>query len=216
MISATRIVKRFNKNGRAIINDISFDIANGEIVSIIGRSGSGKSTLLYMISTLDRSFDGEVLYNSKSIKKMGVEEIHSLRNLNIGFVFQFHYLLSELTALENVLLPCRKLGMTEDHKSFAKYLLKEVGLEDKEDSVPGSLSGGEQQRVAIARALILKPAYVFADEPTGNLDPLSGETVMKLFFKFNKEFGTSIVYVTHDQDFASMAPRKIHLVEGKI
>ena len=218
MISAVNLIKHFPNTPRPVIDGVSLEIKNGEFVSMMGRSGSGKSTLLYLLSTLDRTFEGDILYDSKTIKTMGVDEIHQLRNKQIGFVFQFHYLLSEFTALENVMMPSRKAKDPKDKafKIFALHLLKEVGLEGKENSFPGGLSGGEQQRVAVARALMMKPTYLFADEPTGNLDTISGELVMRLFSKFNKEYGTTIVYVTHDQDFANLAPRKINLLEGKI
>jgi ABC-type lipoprotein export system ATPase subunit len=216
MISAKNLIKKFPKSAKAVIDDVSLDVNAGEFISMVGRSGSGKSTLLYLLSTLDRHFEGEVAYDGTDIKKMAVDEIHRLRNRKIGFVFQFHYLLSELSAFENVFLPCRKAEAPDQHKSFVMHLLKEVGLEGKEHALPANLSGGEQQRVAVARALVMKPAYLFADEPTGNLDSANGATVMQLFSRFNQEFGTSIVYVTHDQEFAALAKRKIHLVDGKI
>jgi putative ABC transport system ATP-binding protein/lipoprotein-releasing system ATP-binding protein len=172
--------------------------------------------LLYLLSTLDRDFSGDVYYDGQSVKSMNVEEVHLLRNQQIGFVFQFHYLLSELTALENILVPTRKIYKATEKIDFARQLLKEVGLEGKEASLPSDLSGGEQQRVAVARALIMKPTYLFADEPTGNLDTVNGEKVMQLFMKFNREFGTTIVYVTHDRQFAALAPRQIQIVAGRI
>ena len=216
MISATKLIKTFPGTTKPVIQNIDLEIKNGEFISMVGRSGSGKSTLLYLLSTLDRQFDGDVLYDGRSIKAMGSEEVHQLRNKEIGFVFQFHYLLSELTALENVLLPTKKGGSTNEHAELATYLLKEVGLEEKMNSLPATLSGGEQQRVAIARSLIMKPHYIFADEPTGNLDSHNGDLVMQLFLKFNKEFGTTIIYVTHDKEFADLARRKIHLLDGKL
>lgn len=216
MIRAEKLFKIFPKSKTPVINDIDLVIERGEFISMVGRSGSGKSTLLYLLSTLDRDFSGNVFYEEQSVKQMNVEEIHSLRNKKVGFVFQFHYLLNELTALENILLPTRKTQSTALKTEFALQLLKEVGLEGKEHSLPGNLSGGEQQRVAVARALIMKPSYLFADEPTGNLDSINGEKVMQLFIKFNREFGTTIIYVTHDQQFASMAKRQIQLVSGRI
>jgi len=215
VLVARHLVKTFPKASSAVINDVSLEIKAGEFISMIGRSGSGKSTLLYLLSTLDRSFQGEVLYDGRNIQEMDVEEVHRLRNEKIGFVFQFHYLLSELSALENVLLPTRKAS-PGDYLTLARALLKEVGLEGKESRRPAGLSGGEQQRVAVARALIMRPTFLFADEPTGNLDSANGEIVMGLFKKFNKEFGTTIVYVTHDQEFAARASRSIHLIDGKI
>jgi ABC-type lipoprotein export system ATPase subunit len=216
MIRAEGLHKIFPKSKTPVIDGVSLVIENGDFVSMVGRSGSGKSTLLYLLSTLDRGFEGDVFYDAQSVKTMDVEEVHRVRNQRIGFVFQFHYLLSELTAIENILLPTRKTMGPLEKLDFARRLLKEVGLEGKEDSLPGDLSGGEQQRVAVARALIMKPDYLFADEPTGNLDSASGEKVMQLFMAFNKEFGTTVIYVTHDQQFAALARRQIKLVEGRI
>lgn len=216
MIRAEGLHKVFPKSKTPVINGVSLVIENGDFVSMVGRSGSGKSTLLYLLSTLDRGFEGDVFYDAQSVKAMDVEEVHRVPNQRIGFVFQFHYLLSELTAIENILLPTRKTIGPLEKLDFARRLLKEVGLEGKEDSLPGDLSGGEQQRVAVARALIMKPDCLFAGEPTGNLDSASGEKVMQLFMRFNKEFGTTVIYVTHDQQFAALARRQIKLVEGRI
>lgn len=216
MISASGIVKKFSPNGAEVIKDVNLEIFDGDFISLMGRSGSGKSTLLYLLSTLDRSFTGEVTYDHENVKKMNTKTIHSVRNKQIGFVFQFHYLLSELSALENILLPARKAGLLIEKRPFARELLAEVELLDKADRLPAQLSGGEQQRVAIARALIMRPKYLFADEPTGNLDSVSGGKVLDLFEKFNKEYGTSIIYVTHDKIFGERAKRKIHLTDGKL
>lgn len=216
MIEVKNLQKRFEKDSPLVIKNLNFSIQNGELISLMGRSGSGKSTLLYLLSTLDRTFEGEVLYDEKDVKKMNQDEIHHLRNSEIGFVFQFHYLLNELSALENVLLPARKAGLLKEKEKFAYELLNEVGLKGKEDRLPGNLSGGEQQRVAIARALIMKPTYLFADEPTGNLDSTNGEIIMQLFRKFNQEFKTTIIYVTHDEIFGKKANRIIQLVDGQI
>jgi putative ABC transport system ATP-binding protein/lipoprotein-releasing system ATP-binding protein len=183
---------------------------------LVGKSGSGKSTLLYIISTLDNPSEGEVFYDSRNLNTFSREEIYRLRNRNIGFVFQFHYLLAELTAIENVLLPARKANEVEKRRSFAVELLKTVGLEGKEHRYPGELSGGEQQRLAIARALIMDPKYIFADEPTGNLDSANGKIIMDLFKRVNQEKGTTIVYVTHDNDFATLAKKKVILLDGKL
>jgi putative ABC transport system ATP-binding protein/lipoprotein-releasing system ATP-binding protein len=183
---------------------------------MMGRSGSGKSTLLYLLSTLDRTFDGSVLYDGLDIKQMDVKKIHELRNKDIGFVFQFHYLLNELSAIDNILLPARKTNQMDQRESFARELLSQIGLADKADRLPANLSGGEQQRVAIARALIMQPKYLFADEPTGNLDSINGKMILDLFEKFNQKYGTTIVYVTHDKEFGERASKKITLVDGVI
>jgi ABC-type lipoprotein export system ATPase subunit len=216
MIVVQNLSKRFVPNLPDVIKKLNFSIQDGEFVALVGRSGSGKSTLLYLLSTLDRKFEGEVLYDGQDVRSMKEEDIHKLRNLQIGFVFQFHYLLNELTALDNILLPARKAGQINERLPFALELLQKVGLADKANRLPPQLSGGEQQRVAIARALVMRPKYLFADEPTGNLDSFNGDGIMKIFKQFNQEYGTSIIYVTHDQEFASRASRRIELVDGKI
>lgn len=216
MIEAHSIFKRFSSESEPVIKGIDIKINDGDFVSMMGRSGSGKSTLLYILSTLDRSFDGSVLYDGLDIKKMNAEKIHATRNTDIGFVFQFHYLLNELTAIENILLPARKANQLGQKESFARELLAQIGLSDKADRLPANLSGGEQQRVAIARALIMKPKYLFADEPTGNLDSANGKVILELFERFNNDYGTTIVYVTHDKEFGERAKRKIQLMDGVI
>jgi lipoprotein-releasing system ATP-binding protein len=216
MIRASHLTKRFTPTGPAVIDDLSVEIFNGNFISLVGRSGSGKSTLLYLISSLDRKYEGEVFYDQSEITHMPMQELHNLRNRQMGFVFQFHYLINELTALENILLPARKAGLLKEKESTAHELLKTVGLDEKAHRLPNQLSGGEQQRVAIARALIMQPKYLFADEPTGNLDTHNGDAVMNLFARFNQDHKTTIVYVTHDREFAKRASRQIELVDGKI
>lgn len=216
MIVARNLSKKFAPNLPNVIKNLNFSIEDGEFVALVGRSGSGKSTLLYLLSTLDRKFEGEVLYDDQDVRTMQEEDIHKLRNLQIGFVFQFHYLLNELTALDNILLPARKAGQLSERLPFALELLHKVGLADKANRLPPQLSGGEQQRVAIARALVMRPKYLFADEPTGNLDSYNGDGIMNIFKQFNLEYGTSIIYVTHDQEFAGRARRRIELVDGEI
>ena len=214
MIEIKNLTKIFPNSTTPVLKGINFKINNGDFVSLVGRSGSGKSTLLYILSTLDTGTSGEVFYDGKNLGNISQNEIYKLRNKNIGFVFQFHYLIQELTALENILLPARKAGEFERRKSYALQILKEVGLEGMEDRYPSQLSGGEQQRVAIARALIMEPTYIFADEPTGNLDSINGNKIIELFEKINKEKGTTIIFVTHDKEFAAKARRKISLVDG--
>ena len=216
MIQANSIFKRFEQTSDPVIKGIELTINDGDFISMMGRSGSGKSTLLYLLSTLDRTFDGSVLYDGLDIKQMDVKKIHELRNKEIGFVFQFHYLLNELSAIENILLPARKANQLAEKEPFARELLSQIGLADKADSLPANLSGGEQQRVAIARALIMQPKYLFADEPTGNLDSINGKMILDLFEKFNQKYGTTIVYVTHDKEFGERASKKITLVDGVI
>ena len=216
MILANSINKKFDPKSDSVIKGIELKINDGDFISMMGKSGSGKSTLLYILSTLDRNFEGSILYDGQDIKSMDIKKIHELRNREIGFVFQFHYLLNELSAIDNILLPARKANQLIQKEQFARELLSHVGLADKADRLPSNLSGGEQQRVAIARALIMQPKYLFADEPTGNLDSANGLLVLELFKKFNSEFGTAIVYVTHDQDFGQKASKKIKLVDGVI
>lgn len=199
-----------------ILKGITAEINTGEMISIIGRSGSGKSTLLYIMSSLDQPTSGEVIIDERSLQHMNVKELHQFRNLKMGFVFQFHHLLPELSAIENVLMPAIKTNSQEQHRKFAKELLGEFGILQMADKLPSQLSGGEQQRVAIARALVMKPTYIFADEPTGNLDSVNGQAVINLFRRINKDFGTTVIYVTHDLEFARMASRQIQLVDGQI
>jgi lipoprotein-releasing system ATP-binding protein len=210
------LVKSFGEPPTPVIRGVTGEIRQGEMVAVTGRSGSGKSTLLYLISSLDGVTSGEIRIDGERLDQLGSARLHEFRNLRMGFVFQFHYLLPELTALENVLIPARKTGRHLERESAALGLLKEFGLEDKRDRLPSQLSGGEQQRVAIARALIMEPRYIFADEPTGNLDSVNGQAVMNLLRKINRDRGATVIYVTHDVDFAAMADRRIHLVDGQI
>jgi len=215
-IEIKNLFKSFGEPSTEVLKGIDLSIHDGELVSIVGRSGSGKSTLLYVMSTLDHATSGNILYDNRDVTTFDENEIHLLRNQQIGFVFQFHYLLPELTVLENVLLPAYKLKMQNSKIETAKELIHEVGLSDKFHRLPGQISGGEQQRVAIARSLLMNPKYLFADEPTGNLDTINGDIIMKLFKKFNDERKTTIIYVTHDTDYANSAKRKIEIVDGKI
>jgi putative ABC transport system ATP-binding protein/lipoprotein-releasing system ATP-binding protein len=215
-IVCENLIKEFGVPPTRVIHGLDFEIADGEFLSISGRSGSGKSTLLYLISTLDMPTKGSVAIDGKVSSDMSVEELHNFRNENIGFVFQFHYLLAELTALENILLPPRRTGRHEAKREQALSLLKEFGIEDKKNHLPSQMSGGEQQRVAIARALIMEPKYIFADEPTGNLDSVNGQIVMDLLSRINRDRGSTLVIVTHEQDYAKMAEREIYLVDGHI
>ena len=215
-IEIKNLYKSFGMPETKVLKGIDLTINDGELISIVGRSGSGKSTLLYVMSTLDNATSGQVIYDGIDITTLNEDDIHLLRNKNIGFVFQFHYLLPELTVLENVLLPAHKLKLQNTKKEYALKLIKEVGLKGKEDRLPGQISGGEQQRVAIARALLMSPKYLFADEPTGNLDTINGDKIMSLFHKINQEMKTTIIYVTHDPDYANQAKRKIELIDGNV
>jgi putative ABC transport system ATP-binding protein/lipoprotein-releasing system ATP-binding protein len=199
-----------------VLHGLDLKIESGEFVAISGKSGSGKSTLLYILSTLDTPSDGEVIIDGKKLQEMSVSELHEFRNRYVGFVFQFHYLLSEINVIENILLPARQAGEYEERKERAISILKRLDIHDKVTSMPGELSGGQQQRVAIARALIMNPKYIFADEPTGNLDTQNAGVVMDILKEVNKDEGTTIALVTHDTDYSAMAQREIFLVDGKI
>jgi putative ABC transport system ATP-binding protein/lipoprotein-releasing system ATP-binding protein len=215
-IIARNVGKVIGAPPNRVLTDISLEIKDGEFVALTGKSGSGKSTLLYILSSLDEPTEGSVEISGQNVTQMKPEELGQLRNEQIGFVFQFHYLISELTALENVLMPARKLRQDLQKKEFAMSLLSQFGLGDKMGRLPRQLSGGEQQRVAIARALTMKPKYLFADEPTGSLDSANGEAVMKIIRESNKALGTTIIMVTHDPDFANEAKRQIYLTDGRI
>lgn len=211
---AQNIVKRFGKT--EILHGLDVHIEDGEFLSISGRSGSGKSTLLYILSTLDFPTSGNVKIDGKDVAKLSIDNLHIYRGRNIGFIFQFHYLLPELTSLENVLLPARNFNEHKQRKKRAMELLEELEIADQANKFPDQLSGGQQQRVAIARGLLLKPRYIFADEPTGNLDSQTAMKVMEILKKVNLEDKTTIVLVTHEQDYARMAAREFYLTDGRI
>ena len=210
------VKKYFGELKTPILKGISAEIKSGEMVSITGRSGSGKSTLLYIISTLDQPSEGRVLIDGVDVHSLNTQQLHAFRNQKMGFVFQFHHLLPELTALENILMPAIKSGQQAEKTERAMELMKEFSILDKVNQKPSQLSGGEQQRVAIARALVMNPQYLFADEPTGNLDSANGLAVMNFFKKINSEMGTTVIYVTHDKEFAQMGHRQINLVDGQL
>lgn len=215
-ITARQVGKTLGDPPLRILADISFEVGNGEFVAITGRSGSGKSTLLYLLSTLDHCTEGHIELDGQDTGRLPPDVLSRMRNRDIGFVFQFHYLLSELTALENALMPARKAGEEVQRTSYAKELLHEFGLGERLTHFPRQLSGGELQRLAIARALVMQPRYLFADEPTGSLDSANGDLVMKIFQDINKKRGTTILMVTHDPDYARIATRQIHLVDGRL
>lgn len=199
-----------------VLTDISLEIQDGEFVALTGRSGSGKSTLLYLLSSLDTPSEGKIEISGKDLQKLNSNDLHLFRNRHMGFVFQFHYLIAELTALENVLMPTVKLHQKEKRRPAAESLLDQFGLKEKMARLPRQLSGGEQQRVAIARALVMEPQYLFADEPTGSLDSVNGDIVMKIFIDVNLKNKTTVVLVTHEPDFARLARRQILLKDGRI
>jgi putative ABC transport system ATP-binding protein/lipoprotein-releasing system ATP-binding protein len=215
-IIASHVGKVIGQPPTRVLQDISLEIRDGEFIALTGRSGSGKSTLLYLLSSLDTTYEGSIEIDGRELKQMTEEELAVFRNRNMGFVFQFHYLLAELSALENVLMPARKAKSEDERRERAVSLLAQFGLGEKLHRLPRELSGGEQQRVAIARALVMDPRYLFADEPTGNLDSVSGEMVMQIIRNLNEKLGMTIVMVTHDPDFANLAKRKIHLSDGRV
>lgn len=216
MIVCKNLIKEFGEPSQRILHNIDLTINDSEFVSISGRSGSGKSTLLYIISSLDKATSGEVIIDGENVFQMTSKKVHHFRNLNIGFIFQFHYLLPELTAIENILLPPRNLDLHLKYTKKANELLEMLNIDYVANKLPGQMSGGEQQRVAIARALIMDPKYIFADEPTGNLDTVNGDIVMNILKKINKEKGTTVCLVTHDPDYSKMAEREILLVDGRV
>lgn len=215
-IVGKNIIKEFGEPPTRILHGLDFHIKDGEFVSISGRSGSGKSTLLYIISTLDDPSFGNLLIDDSDVKTWSEQKVHQFRNEHVGFIFQFHYLLEELSALENILLPARNLGREVELKARALELLEHFGIANKAESLPKSMSGGEQQRVAICRALLMNPKYIFADEPTGNLDTHNAMVVMDALKEINKQQKTTICLVTHDPDFSKMADREILLEDGKV
>lgn len=215
MIQASAITKSYGD--LQVLKGVNLHVAAGEIVSIVGKSGAGKSTLLHILGTLDRPDGGELLINGVSVAQLGQRAMAAFRNQQIGFIFQFHHLLPEFTALENVCLPAyiRKAEKRAIEKR-ALELLSYLGLADRKHHKPGQLSGGEQQRVAVARALINQPAIVFADEPSGNLDTSSSEELHQLLFQLRKDFGQTFVIVTHNDELAAMSDRKLEMRDGRL
>lgn len=205
-------------NPTQVIFDLSLSFEESTFNSIIGQSGSGKSTLLNILGTLDKATSGDVLINQMNTQKMSKDQLSKLRNESIGFIFQFHYLLPEYTALENVLLPYRisKKPITKEVKDRALELLEIVGLTKVKDNLSINLSGGQQQRVAIARSLINNPKIILADEPTGNLDSDTTEQVYELLRKINETYKTTFIIITHDRHIAEKADRIIEIKDGRI
>lgn len=218
MISAKNIHKSFED--LHVLKGVDLNIKKGEIVSIVGASGAGKTTLLQILGTLDKpnkQSDSSLEIDNTSIFNLNEKALAKFRNEHLGFIFQFHQLLPEFTALENVCIPAFIKGTSKDKaESRAKKLLTFLGLSHRFNHKPNEMSGGEQQRVAVARALINNPALIFADEPSGNLDSESAENLHNLFFKLRDEFGQTFIIVTHNQDLANMADRKLVMVDGKI
>jgi lipoprotein-releasing system ATP-binding protein len=200
-----------------VLKGISLSLSSGEIVSIVGQSGAGKSTLVHILGLLDRPSSGEIIFDGNDVTNLSDEQVSKIRNLNIGFVFQFHHLLPEFTALENVMMPSLIAGKNgKDEIVKAKSLLYEVGLVERESHKPNELSGGEQQRVAVARSLMNSPKIVFADEPSGNLDAENAEKLHDLLFNLRKKYNQTFVIVTHNKDLAKRSDRIITLSNGII
>lgn len=217
MIEVKSIKKTFQtrQGPLEILKNLSFEIKKGEIIAITGFSGSGKSTLLGLLAGLDTPDSGEILYSSKNLNQLPPEQAQKFRAQNISLIFQNHYLIPHLTALENVLLPLQILGQPAEEK-LALDLLQQVGLLERANHFPNELSGGEAQRVAIARGLIVKPMVLLADEPTGSLDSETGQKVMKLYFDLVRQYQLTSIIVTHNQELAKLCDRELKLSQGVI
>lgn len=215
MIEAKDIRKSYGS--LEVLKGVDLHIAAGEVVSIVGRSGAGKSTLLHILGTLDQPDHGELMIGGQSVFQLSPKKLAAFRNEQIGFIFQFHHLLPEFTALENVSIPALiQQGDPKAAQKRAKELLDYLGLKDRLEHKPSQLSGGEQQRVAVARALMNQPAIVFADEPTGNLDSGTSEELHELIFQLRKDFNQSFVIVTHNEDLAHLSDRCLVMEDGKL
>ncbi len=215
MLRCKNIIKHYGS--LEVLKGVDLQIEKGEVVSLVGSSGAGKSTLLHILGTLDEADAGEVWLKDQLLTKLKGNELAAFRNKHIGFIFQFHHLLPEFTALENVCIPGwlgkRNKKLVEDR---AKELLKLLGLESRMENKPMALSGGEQQRVAVARALINNPDIILADEPTGNLDSANAKELHQLFFDLRKEFDQTFLIVTHNEELAAQCDRTVHMKDGRI
>ena len=215
MIEVKNIHKSFGD--LEVLKGVNLTVQKGEIVAIVGKSGAGKTTLLQIIGTLDQPTQGEVLINGERLMTKGEKELAAFRNKHIGFIFQFHQLLPEFTALENVCIPAMIAREKEsEYKARATQLLTELGLKDRMNHKPNELSGGEKQRVSAARALMMKPDIILADEPTGSLDEKNKKELSDLLLKLRKQYGQTILLVTHDKELASIADRVIEIVDGRM
>ncbi len=215
MLTCKQITKRYGS--LEVLKGVDLQISKGEIVSLVGSSGAGKSTLLHILGTLDEADGGQVWLNNVQVNQLKGDELAGFRNRHIGFVFQFHHLLPEFTALENVCIP-GWLGVKKkkEVETRAIELLKMLGLSDRMHNKPAELSGGEQQRVAVARALINNPDIIMADEPTGNLDSTHARELHQLFFDLRKQFNQTFLIVTHNEELAAQCDRTIHMKDGRI
>jgi len=212
-----KLGKAYVHGGKAlpILWDIDLTLARGDMVAVVGASGVGKSTFLQILGTLDLPTSGSIRFNGEELTTMSASRLAEFRNRQIGFVFQFHHLLPDFTALENVMMPAliQRIA-TERARGLARDILGRVGLSHRLTHRPGELSGGEQQRVALARAMVLEPALLLADEPTGNLDRSTGEAIHQLFLDLNRERGSTLLVVTHNPDLAALMPRRLRMVDG--
>jgi lipoprotein-releasing system ATP-binding protein len=219
LVIIENLKKSFQHMGRTleVLKGIDLNIYAGQILAIVGQSGAGKSTLLHCMGTLDLPTSGRIRLGGEELTTMSGSRLAAVRNRDIGFVFQFHHLLPEFTALENVMVPGLIQGRSRrEMQKRAESLLEEVGLSNRASHRPGELSGGEQQRVAVARALALDPKLVLADEPTGNLDSATSDAIHDLFFQINREHGTTIIVVTHNPAFAESMPRVVRMLDGRV
>jgi len=215
MLSASRLIKKYST--LTVVNDVSLNVTKGEIVSIIGPSGAGKSTLLHLLGALDKPDSGSVRIDDTDIFQLPAKKQARFRNKHIGFVFQFHHLLPEFSAVENVAIPLWINGKGKKEALHeASEMLKIVGLEQRTENKPSELSGGEQQRVAIARALINKPSIIMADEPTGNLDSANASAIHQLFLELRRNLGQTFIMITHNEALAQMTDRTFTMKDGKI
>ena len=214
MIKAKSITKSFGK--LQVLKGVDLEIQRGEVVSIVGSSGAGKTTLLQILGTLERPDSGEIDFDGENPMLLNDHKLSAFRNQHIGFIFQFHQLLPEFTSIENVMIPGMIAGKPKaELEQRAKELLERLRLTDRMNAKPGTLSGGEQQRVAVARALMNKPKILLADEPSGNLDSKNARELHELFFELQKELGQTIVIVTHNEELAEMANRRLVMVDGR-
>ncbi len=214
MIKAKSLTKSFGKI--QVLKGVDLEIQRGEVVSIVGSSGAGKTTLLQILGTLERPDSGEIDFDGENPMVLNDHKLSAFRNQHIGFIFQFHQLLPEFTSIENVMIPGMIAGKTKaELEQRAKELLERLRLTDRMHAKPGTLSGGEQQRVAVARALMNKPKILLADEPSGNLDSKNARELHELFFELQKELGQTIVIVTHNEELAEMANRRLVMVDGR-
>lgn len=215
MLIGKNIYKRYGS--LEVLRGVNLEIKKGEVVAIVGPSGCGKSTLLHILGSLDKADRGEIVINNTSLNQLWGDKLAAFRNKHIGFVFQFHHLLPEFTALENVCIPGWLAGRGKNEvKDKAEGLLKILGLKNRNENKPNQLSGGEQQRVAVARALINNPDIVFADEPTGNLDSANAKELHQLFFDMRKQFDQTFLIVTHNEELSHLSDRTLHMKDGRI